>query len=159
MLHPLPKAAPSLCRTLCPPQQLAEGNLQLSCSLPLCPDLHCQGNSLVLLFPVLGSDLVETSGRTPRSVCAMGICRLRGRLHPPPDVVCGGREGGSWEPAGALCVPSSACCSGRAASQPGSLAAGLTPLQESSLSPGILTFPAHSVRSAADGPSGRQTDE
>lgn len=123
-----PKAAPSLCRRrLWPHSSWWKEICCSAASLPFCPDLHCQGNSLALLFPVLSSDLVETSGKTPQSHRVMGICRCErtAASRPSPDVR-GGRKEGSWKPTVAHCVPSSGCCCGRAASQPGSLAAGLT---------------------------------
>lgn len=114
-------SAPSLCsRRLCPPTASSwrKEICSSAASLPFCPDLHCQGNSLVLLFPVLSLDLFETSGKTPRSHRVMGICCSESTAASLSRCCVWREEGGQLE-------ANSACCCGRAASQPGSLAAGL----------------------------------
>lgn len=107
-------------------------------SLPFCPDLHCQGNSLVLLFPVLSSDLFETSGKTPWSRRVMGICHCE-RTAASLSRCCVWREEG-----GQLEANSSSACSQQClllwessipARFPGSRACTAGPRWDGSLSP------------------------
>lgn len=73
-------------------------------SLPFCPDLHCQGNSGILLFPVLSSDLVETSGETPQSPCVMGVCCCERTAASLSRCCVWREEGGQLEASSSSCV-------------------------------------------------------
>ena len=126
---------------------------------PFRPRLRRQGDSLALPLPVLGSDLLETSGTTPWSRCMAGICRCQGAAESLSG--CRARREGGCKHAVAPC---GARCCGRAASPaaspPGSLAP-TAPRRGSAPSPRIVRFPAENITSAAaaDGRPGRQTEE
>lgn len=143
LLHPLPQGCsiPLQEATVAP---TAAGRRKSAAQLLLCLSVLTCTVSLVLLFPVLSSDLVETSGKTPRSHRVMGICCCERTAASLSRCCVWKEEGGQLEASS-----SSVCCqqclllweSSILAGFPGSRACTAGPHWGGSLSPGIVTFP------------------